>query len=61
MMSLSGLKANMMMSMSPTGHSTTDFLSRVSILGETYDYYFAIACSFLQLIFTLQCQVNINK
>ena len=41
------------MFMSPTLHSTTDFLCRVSILGETY-HYFAIACSFLQLIFSLQ-------
>ena len=43
----------MMMFMSPTLHSFTDFVRRVSILCETY-HYFAIACSFLQLIFTLQ-------
>ena len=29
------------------------FSDRVSILGESY-HYFAIACSFLQLMFTLQ-------
>ena len=46
-----------MMFMSPTWNSTINFLHRVSILGETYDY-FAIACSFLQLIFTLQLLHN---
>ena len=41
------------MLMSPIWHSSTDFLGMVSLLGETYDY-FATACSFLHLIFTLE-------
>ena len=46
-----------MMFMSPIWHSSTDFLGRVSLLGEIYDY-FATACSFLQLIFTLELLHN---
>ena len=54
------------MFVSPTWHSATDFLRKLPILGKTY-HYFAIACSFPQLIFTLQfvhnfyIKVEVNK